>query len=83
MSFETAISRPDVPRDDDIVLLYADDGLVLDAATGTLPRRNALGALVPAETVHVGRFHGAAVETARIETGTVLPAALSAEPLRA
>jgi NAD+ diphosphatase len=38
---------------------------------------------IPAETVHVGRFHGAAVETARIETGTVLPAALSDEPLRA
>ena len=83
MSFETAISRPDVPRDDDIVLLYADDGLVIDAATGALPRRNALGGLVPAETVHVGRFHGAAVETARIAPGTVLPAALTAEPLRA
>jgi NAD+ diphosphatase len=83
MSFETAISRPDVPRDDDIVLLYADDGLVLDAAAGALPRRNVLGGLVPAETVHVGRFHGAAVETARIATGTVLPAALTAEPLRA
>ena len=83
MAFETAISRPDTLHDDDIVLLFAGDALVLESAATTLPRRAAVAGLMPAETVHVGRFDGAAVDTARIDHATALPAGLEIAPLRA
>jgi NAD+ diphosphatase len=83
MAFETAISRPDAPQADDIVLLFAGEGLILTTAGVSLPRRRDLEALLPVETVHVGRFHGAAVETARLDRDTVLPGGLEATVLRA
>jgi NAD+ diphosphatase len=83
MAFETAISRPDAPHDDDLVLLYAGDGLILTAEGAELPRRRDVAALIPEATVHVGRFDGIAVETARIDRDTPLPAGLEATVLRA
>ncbi len=83
MAFETAICRPDAPHDDDLVLLYAGDGLILIAEGAELPRRRDVATLIPAETVHVGRCDGIAVETARIDRDTPLPAGLEATVLRA
>lgn len=82
MAFESAISRPDAAHADDLVLLFAGDALVTGAAADHLPRRSEVATLIPGETVHVGRFDGHAVETARIDRETVLPAGLEAEALR-
>jgi len=83
VAFETAISRPDAPHADDLVLLFAGEGLILTAGGATLPRRSEVETLIPTETVHVGRFDGIAVETARIDRDTVLPEGLEATVLRA
>ena len=83
MAFETAICRPDAPSDDDIVLLFAGDGLVLAAGALALPSRSDVAVLIPTETVHIGRFHGVAVATARLDRETLLPAGLEAIALRA
>jgi NAD+ diphosphatase len=81
--FETAISRPDDPQADDLVLLFAGDGLILADGGAALPRRSEVAGLIPSETVHVGRFDGSAVETARIDRDTPLPDGFEATVLRA
>ena len=83
MAFETAIARPDAQRDDDLVLLFAGDALILGAGATSLPRRRDVATLIPAETVHVGSLDGAAVDTARLDRETALPAGLEATALRA
>ncbi|MGI9116658.1 MAG: NAD(+) diphosphatase [Gaiellales bacterium] len=82
MAFETAIRRDAAPQGDDLVLLFAGDALVLAAGADALPRRAALAGLVPAETVHVGRHDGHAVETAQIGRDAMLPEGHVSEGLR-
>ncbi len=83
MVFTPAIRRDDGPHDDDRIALFIGAALIVPALPEPqLPTRAELATLVPADTVHVGRFGGAAVETASIGEDTVLPAGWRAEPLR-
>lgn len=83
VGFESAICRPDAPQAGDLVLVFAGDALLLGSGATELPRRALMEAVIPSDTVHVGRFDGAAVETARIERDSPVPAGCEAVPLRA
>lgn len=83
MQFEPSLSRSDDPQDNDRVLLFVGNALVIAAsADARLPTRAELAALVPAETVHVGVLAGHAVETAHLDPSTSLPSGWVPEPLR-
>ena len=83
MVFEPALSRSDDPQDDDRVLLFAGNALIVTSAADVrLPTRTELAGLVPAETVHVGVLAGQAVETASIDKETELPSGWAPETLR-
>ena len=83
MLFEPALSRSDDPLDEDRVLLFVGNALIIATSDeARLPTRGALAALVPAETVHVGALAGHSVETAHIDAATQLPSGWVHEPLR-
>ena len=82
MAFEPAIARADGPADDDRLALFAGDALLIRSGAAELPRRAELGALAAAETVHVGRLDGAAVETLRVDDADALPDGFELVPLR-
>ena len=82
VSFVPAIARGADPADDDVVALFADGALLLADGADRLPLRRDLGALVPADTVHVGRVGGSAVETAALDVGAEPPAGFEAVSLR-
>ncbi len=83
MLFEPALSRSDDPQNEDRVLLFMGNALVVTSGTDVrLPTRTELASLVPAETVHVGVLAGHAVETAHIDPSQQLPSGWIHEPLR-
>ena len=83
MLFEPALSRSDDPQDEDRVLLFAGNALIVTSGADVrLPTRIELAALVPVETVHVGLLAGQAVETASIDQEAELPSGWAPETLR-
>ena len=83
MLFEPALSRSDDPQDEDHLLLFVGNALIVPSGADVrLPTRAELASLVPAETVHVGALAGQSVETASIDAETPLPGGWTSETLR-
>ena len=83
MLFEPALSRSDDPQDEDHLLLFVGNALIVPSGADVrLPTRAELASLVPAETVHVGALAGQSVETASIDAETPLPGGWTSKTLR-
>ena len=83
MLFEPALSRSDDPQDEDHLLLFVGNALIVPSGADVrLPTRAELASLVPAETVHVGALAGQSVETTSIDAETPLPGGWTSETLR-
>ncbi len=83
MDFAPAIRRVGDPAEADLMVLFSGAALVVaDPAAPRLPTRAELGTHVPADTVHVGRLAGVAVEAAALPDNADAPVGFALEPLR-